>query len=79
VKAVCGAMPRAAGCGVMPQDGNGMVISVMKTSAISRAGRSGRQDGVGMGAARASSTISDAAKASSTASLLGAAMASSSG
>jgi hypothetical protein len=56
VKAVCGAMPRAAGCGAMPQDGDGVVIGVMKASFMSRGGCCVRQDDVVMSTATAAST-----------------------
>jgi hypothetical protein len=38
VKAVCGAMSWAAGCGAMPQDGDGVVIGFTKALAMSRGG-----------------------------------------
>jgi hypothetical protein len=49
-------MPRVAGCGVMPQDGDGVVIGIAKASSTSRGGRCVPQDGVVTGAATTSST-----------------------
>jgi hypothetical protein len=45
VKAVCGVMPWTAGCGAMPHDGDGVVISILEESAMSRAGRWARWHG----------------------------------
>ena len=52
-KAGGGMMLLTAGCGVMPLDGSGMVISVEKASSTSRGDRYVPQDGVVSGAATA--------------------------
>jgi hypothetical protein len=45
MKAVCGAMPRTAGGGAMPQNGDGVVIGVTKALAMSRGGCCARRRG----------------------------------